>query len=210
MFWGSLNLCHFGKTTGAVALADRWCSCVSHAGVARAAPLWLVWARISGFTDALDRLGCTTLAPVCPIKVEGGAETVSLASPWDPERVPAAPLPFGGVVVLRLLPFSCSFEPHVLFCAPGNAGRGLGAGGSQGRGLHVAPRPALVCAVRAVAMLLASFSDLERGPVTPPPPSVLAGLWARAFKMRLFFCAPQQANVPSDPQWCPLPLQLTE
>lgn len=73
MFWGSLNLCHFGKITGAVVLADRWCSYVSHAGVPRAEPLWLVWARISGFTDVLDGLGCTTLAPVCPIKVEGGA-----------------------------------------------------------------------------------------------------------------------------------------
>lgn len=38
-----------------------------------------------------------------------------LARPSEPERVPAAPLPFGRVLGLDLLYSSCSFKPRCFF-----------------------------------------------------------------------------------------------
>ena len=70
IFLGSLHLCHFGKSSGAVVIADQWCPCVNHTGAVPVEQLWLVW--VPAFTDTVDQQGRTKLARVCPNKVEGG------------------------------------------------------------------------------------------------------------------------------------------
>ena len=67
--------------------------------------LGLMWAGASGLTEVVGRLVHPDSAPIHAIKLER-KQTMMLASPSDPEKVPAAPLLFGRV--LELVPLYSS------------------------------------------------------------------------------------------------------